>query len=99
VLNANEVPIETCPQFGGHVKVFPSAVATYHAPSDPSDIRGMRRQCICATSSWHGEGSRHDTIFAEKDPDVPGFRGLHAAQVLLFFSFFYNHTIYPCALV
>lgn len=97
-LHASDVPIDSCPQFGGRVKVFPSAVTTFYAPSDPSGVGGMHRQCIRATRSWHG-APRHNCIFAEKDPDIMGFRGLHAAQVLLFFSFFYRGELYPCALV
>jgi hypothetical protein len=30
---------------------------------------------------------------------LPGFHGLHTAQVLLFFSIAFSGTIYPCALV
>ena len=33
------------------------------------------------------------------DPTLPGFRGLHAAQVCMFFSFKYNQIVYPCVLI
>ena len=81
------------------VKVFPSAVATYFAPSDDSGTHGMHRECIRATYSWRNEGPRFDCAFLEKDPDLPGFRGLHAVQVLLLFSFSYNKVLHSCALV
>ena len=38
-------------------------------------------------------------MLIEKDPTLPGFQGLHAVQVCLFFSFRHNQIIYPCALV
>jgi hypothetical protein len=38
-------------------------------------------------------------MFLEKDPAIAGFRGLHAVQVRLFFSFRHNQQIFPCALV
>lgn len=58
----------------------------------------MRSKRIRATRAWHGL-PRNDCIFAEKDPNEAGFHGLHAAQALLFFSFYYGSKIYPCALV
>lgn len=59
----------------------------------------MRRELIRATPSWHHSGSRYDCVFAEKDPALAGFQGLHAARVRLFFSFVFDHVEYPCALV
>jgi hypothetical protein len=43
--------------------------------------------------------ARYDCVFVEKDADQPGFRGLLAARVLLFFSFKHNDIVYPCAAV
>ncbi|ETW83142.1 hypothetical protein HETIRDRAFT_417135 [Heterobasidion irregulare TC 32-1] len=43
--------------------------------------------------------SRNDCIFTEKDPELDGFRGLHAARVVIFFSFKHQQITYPCALV
>ncbi|KAJ7934851.1 hypothetical protein B0H13DRAFT_1854847 [Mycena leptocephala] len=42
---------------------------------------------------------RYDCVFVEGDPDLPGFRGLLAARVLLFLSFKHLGIIYPCAVV
>ncbi|KAJ6587718.1 hypothetical protein B0H10DRAFT_2333593 [Mycena sp. CBHHK59/15] len=68
------------------VKVFPSAVATFYAPSDQSGIGGLLRERIRAVHSW-------------RDTEQPGFRGLLAARVLLFMSFKHHGLEYPCALV
>ncbi|KAH9974793.1 hypothetical protein BGW80DRAFT_1490177 [Lactifluus volemus] len=81
------------------VHVFHSATATFFAPSDPSGIRGMRRECIRATPSWRGKGPRHDTVFVVEDDKKPGMRGLNVARIRLFFSFTYNDVKFPCALV
>ncbi|KAJ6579797.1 hypothetical protein B0H10DRAFT_1742518, partial [Mycena sp. CBHHK59/15] len=81
------------------VKVFPSAVATFYAPSDQSGIGGLLRERIRAVRSWHGGAPRHDCIYVEQDPEQPGFRGLLAARVLLFMSFKHAGLEYPCALV
>jgi hypothetical protein len=62
-------------------------------------ICGMHRQRIRATPSWRNSHGRYDCMFLEKDPTLPGFRGLHAVQVCLFFSFKHNRVTYPCALV
>jgi len=42
---------------------------------------------------------RHDMVFLEKDLSQAGMRGLHAARVLLLFSFTSADATYPCALV
>ena len=97
-----EVPIEDCPSFTGKIYVYPSAVSLYHAPSDLSGIAGMHRQCIRSTSSWRGGPERRDCVFVMHDDDLPGFRGMHVAQVRLFFKLKPRQrrgTIYPCALV
>ncbi|KAJ6576363.1 hypothetical protein B0H10DRAFT_2345165 [Mycena sp. CBHHK59/15] len=76
------IPLDDCPDAVSRIKVFPSAVAKFYAPSDQSGIAGMLRERIRAG-----------------DPELPGFRGLIAARVLLFMSFKYRGVTYPCALV
>ncbi|KAN0111280.1 hypothetical protein V8E52_008655 [Russula decolorans] len=82
------VTLSACPDFHGKATVFHSALATFYSPSDQSGIGGMHRQRIRSTPSWRKD-----------DPMLPGFHGLHTAQVLLFFSIAFSGTIYPCALV
>lgn len=94
-----DVPLNQCPQFSGHIFVYPSAIATFYAPSDLCGIHGMHRERIYAVPSWRHGPPRYDCIFAEKDPSQEGFRGLHVARVFLFFSFKHENTTYPCALV
>lgn len=102
-LNVNaagrNVNIAACPHFGGKVRVFHSAVAIFYAPSDTSGLGGMHREWIRACPSWNNGPARNDCIFLEADPNAAGFRGLHVAQVLLFFSFVHAEVMYPCALV
>ncbi|KAJ6611875.1 hypothetical protein B0H10DRAFT_1951013 [Mycena sp. CBHHK59/15] len=78
------IPLDDCPDALGRIKVFPSAVAKFYAPSDQSGITGMLREHIRAVHSWHGGTPRYDCVFIEGDPELPGFRGLIAARVLLF---------------
>ncbi|KAJ7440651.1 hypothetical protein B0H11DRAFT_2292790 [Mycena galericulata] len=81
------------------ISVFHSATATFYAPSDPSGIRGMRRERIRSTPSWRKRGARRDCVFAVENQDQPGFRGMSVVRVKLFFSFVYDGVDYPCALV
>ncbi|THH16005.1 hypothetical protein EW146_g4567 [Bondarzewia mesenterica] len=86
VIAGSEANIDECPRFdaSSKISVFHSVQALFYSPSD-----------LCG----HGEGSRNDCIFAEKDAELPGMQGLHVAQVLLLFSFTYRQISYPCAIV
>lgn len=79
--------------------MYPSAVATYYAPSDKSGIGGMYRERIRSVPRWRGGPERRDCVFVEHDPDSLGFRGLHVARVKLFFKIKHQSVTYPCALV
>ncbi|KAI0309305.1 hypothetical protein OF83DRAFT_1185856 [Amylostereum chailletii] len=94
-----DAALDSCPRFDGHITVFPSAVATFYAPSDFSGIGGMHCERIRSTASWRHGPARRDCVFLEKDPDAAGFRGLYIVRVLLFFQFVSDGVIYPCALV
>jgi hypothetical protein len=83
----------------GKVSVYNSAVATFFSPSDPSSVRGMRRERIRSTSSWRGRGPRHDCAFVVEDDTKPGMKGMAVVRVKLFFSVEYDGGQYPCALV
>ena len=97
--NSSSVSAFDLPTFFGMITVYPSAVATFHAPSDISGIGGMRRERIRAVNSWRRGPSRYDTIFVNTDPSVEGMRGLDVVRVYLFFSFSHDGIEYPCALV
>ncbi|KAJ7110763.1 hypothetical protein C8R43DRAFT_1091601 [Mycena crocata] len=94
-----EILLEDSPDAPRSVKVFPSAVATFYAPSDQSGIGGLLRERIRAVRSWRGGPARYDCVYVEQDAEQPGFRGLLAARVLLFMSFKHGGVEYPCALV
>lgn len=84
------------------VAVFPSAIATFFAPSDVSGICGMYRQRIRATPLWRrGDipAPRYDTVFVSTGSEADGFLRTHVARVKLFFSFNHEDIEYPCALV
>ncbi|KIL57999.1 hypothetical protein M378DRAFT_87088 [Amanita muscaria Koide BX008] len=96
----NDIPIQDCSEFRGKIFVYPSAVATYYAPSDMSGTGGMYRERIRSTNSWRKGPERRDCVLVEHDPNSAGFRGLHIAQVQLFFKIKYKRVFsYPCALV
>ena len=87
------------PTFYGKITIYPSAVATFYAPSDISGVGGMRRERIHAVESWRKGPARYDTILVNTDSSMKGMRGLDVARVRLFFSFSHDGTEYPCALV
>ncbi|KAH9032130.1 hypothetical protein EDB85DRAFT_2073967 [Lactarius pseudohatsudake] len=95
----DNVPLDECPRFGGHINIYHSAVARFYAPSDLCGTGGMYRERIRSTPNWRGEYPRHDTVFVERGAGLPGMHGMLVARVLLFFSFSFRDQHYPCALV
>ncbi|CAK5264834.1 unnamed protein product [Mycena citricolor] len=93
-----DVPLDLCPDAPKKVRVFPSATATFYAPSDQSGLSGHLRERIRASPSWRRGAARHDCVFVEGN-DALGFRGLMAARVQLFISFKYRRIDYACAVV
>ncbi|KAJ7753614.1 hypothetical protein DFH07DRAFT_1030442 [Mycena maculata] len=93
------VPLSDCPDFSERVYIYNSARAVFYAPSDVSGIGGMRHERIRATKSWYQGPPRYDCVFIEHDETAPGFCGLHAARVYLFFRFKFHGIDYPCALI
>jgi len=91
--------VSALPTFYGKITVYPSAVTTFHAPSNISGIGGMHYEWICAVKSWRKGPGHYDTIFINTDSSVEGMQGLEVACVQLFFSFTHNGVEYPCALV
>jgi hypothetical protein len=87
------------PAFYGKITVYPSAVATFHAPSDISGVGGMQHEHIRAVKSWRNGPGRYDTVFVNVDSSAEGMHGLDVARVRLFFSFSYEGVQYPCTLV
>ncbi|KAK7027767.1 hypothetical protein R3P38DRAFT_2623597 [Favolaschia claudopus] len=94
-----QAPIDDCPEFAERVYMYSSARAVFYAPSDVCGVGGMHHERIRATKSWYRGPPRYDCVFLEHDPDAPGFRGLHAARVHLFFRFKFQGIDYPCALI
>jgi hypothetical protein len=62
-------------------------------------LGGQLRERIRAVRKWRKGPARYDCIFVEKDTDLPGFRGLLAARVLVFMSLKHEGIDYPCAAV
>jgi len=83
----------------GKISVFYGASATFHAPSDPSGPRSMRREYIHATPNWRNSHARYDCIFVNMWPELDGMQGLEVTRVFLFFSMTHRTKSYPCALV
>lgn len=55
------------------IAVFHSATTFFYAPSDPSGIRGMRRELIWSTPSWRNTGPRRDCAFVVQKQNERGF--------------------------
>ena len=87
------------PEIDDLITLYPSAVATYFAPSNLSGIGGMHSEHIHATSNWRNEAPRYDTVFVNTNPNKDGMRGLDIARIKQFFSFKSQGHLYPCALV
>ncbi|KAG2031962.1 hypothetical protein BDR03DRAFT_936176 [Suillus americanus] len=81
---------------GGH---FHSAVALFHTASDICGVNVMVRHTFRSSPNWCGGRPHHDCVFIEHDPTLPGFQGLHVAQVILLFLFTFRGVQYPCALI
>ncbi|KAJ6629299.1 hypothetical protein B0H10DRAFT_2160473 [Mycena sp. CBHHK59/15] len=85
------VDLNDCPDAPCSVKVFPSHVAIFYAPSDQPSNGRLLRERIWAVHLWHSGPPCYDCVFVEKDTEQPGFHGLLAAH---------HHGLeYPCALV
>ncbi|KAF7378018.1 hypothetical protein MSAN_00225700 [Mycena sanguinolenta] len=64
-----------------------------------SGLSGPGAAVLCVTTVYLWRETLTCLGFVEGNPDLPGFRGLLAARVLLFMSFKYSGVTYPCALV
>ncbi|KAK0460894.1 uncharacterized protein EV420DRAFT_1619442 [Desarmillaria tabescens] len=95
---SEDIHLDDCPEIMSNIYVYHSAVASFYAPSDISRVRGMRRERIRSTPSWHKRPC-HDCAFVVKDEEKPGFSGMSVVRILLFFSFVHEGVTYPCALV
>lgn len=81
--------------------LFTSAVSTFHAPSDHSGVKGMRRERVYACASWRGSRhGRYDTVFLRDEPGTMTISdGLTVARVHQFFSFPFKGNFHTVALV
>ncbi|KAI6141325.1 hypothetical protein BKA82DRAFT_28768 [Pisolithus tinctorius] len=95
----DDIALDECPPYDGSVHVYNSACSTFFAPSDLCGRYGMRCEHIRSCPMWRNEGPRFDCVFVVTDPEAEGMRGLDIAHVLCFFSFKYQGTLYPCAVV
>lgn len=77
------ISLTALPTFYGKISIYPSAVATFYAPSDICGAGGMRSERIRAVTSWRNGASRFDTVFVSTDPTAEGMRGLDVARVQL----------------
>ena len=60
-LSACDIP--HLPPFYEKITIHTSAIATFHAPSDPSRIGGMKHECIHAVKHWRTGPGHHDSLF------------------------------------
>ena len=85
--NASDDSSLNFPTFYSKIMIYPSAVATFHAPSDISGVGGMRRKHIHAVKSWRKGAGCYDTIFINTNSSMEGMGGLDVAHTQLFFHF------------
>lgn len=82
------------------ITTFPSAVASFYAPSDVSGFNGMKTERIRSIHSWHGGPRRFDTVFLKDHEGAETISsGLSIARVHCFFSFTFQGQEHACALV
>ncbi|KAF7308078.1 hypothetical protein MKEN_01170200 [Mycena kentingensis (nom. inval.)] len=98
-LDLASIDVEACPFTPSKILCYPSAIATFYAPSDQCSTGGLLSERIRSVHSWRGGPARHDCVFVEEDSTLPGFRGLLAARVLVFLSFKHKGKVIPCAVV
>ncbi len=80
--NIEHISLDDLPAFHEKVTLYPSAVATFYAPSDISGTGGMHCEYIHATSDWGKKHKhRYDCIFVNSDPSASGMHGLEVACV------------------
>ena len=99
---SSQLEVTAYPDFGGRISIFYSAISTFHAPSDISNVDNLRREYIRATPSWRNGAARYDCVFLNTDSEMEeleGMHGLEVARVLAFFSFIFNEEEYQCALI
>jgi hypothetical protein len=96
---SEEVLEDSYPEIEEKLHVVNSAVAIFRAPSDLSNIDGMRREHIRAMSSWRKGAPRYDCVLLNSHPDLEGAQAFDVACVFLFLSFKHSDTVYPCALI
>ncbi|KAF8257321.1 hypothetical protein EI94DRAFT_1759274 [Lactarius quietus] len=71
-----DVPLAQCPSFDSCISVYHTMTAVFYSPSDPSGLWGMRQKCIRSNLCWPKHLPRWDTVFVERNPTLPGIRGL-----------------------
>ncbi|KAI9455610.1 hypothetical protein F5148DRAFT_984714, partial [Russula earlei] len=71
--------------FYGKITIYPSAIATFYAPSNISGIGGMCCECIHTVKSWRKRHGCYNTIFVNTAPSIEGMQGLDITCVQLFF--------------
>ncbi|KIN96825.1 hypothetical protein M404DRAFT_162080 [Pisolithus tinctorius Marx 270] len=79
--------------------VYNSVCSTFFAPSNLCGLYGMHCKYIHSCPMWKNEGPCFDCIFVVTNPEVEGMCGLDIACILCFFSFKYQGTLYPCAVL
>lgn len=97
--SSSKVTLEECPPFDSTISVYHTMMAIFYSPSDPCSTCGMCCESIQSTPCWRKGAPHHDTVFVERDPTIPGIRGLDVMQLHAVFSFFWLGQYYHCILV
>ena len=84
-----------CLSFHGLISIYYSAVAMYHAPSDPSGIGGMHHEHIQSQLSGQHSPAHRDCIFVNTNPELNGMHSLDSVCVMLFFCLQSSRSTLP----
>ncbi|KAI6143392.1 hypothetical protein BKA82DRAFT_4331274 [Pisolithus tinctorius] len=95
----DDITLDECPPYDGSMCVYNSVCSTFFAPSNLCGLYGMHCKYIHSCPMWKNEGPCFDCIFVVTNPEVEGMCGLDIACILCFFSFKYQGTLYPCAVL
>jgi hypothetical protein len=98
-ISSANIDIEQCPNFMGQIYVYHLAATCFYAPSDLCGAGGMYCEQIHSNPNWLGKYAHYNTMFITMDTEVDVMQGITIGCALLFFSFTFGDTYFPCALI
>ncbi|KAI0038730.1 hypothetical protein FA95DRAFT_1659879, partial [Auriscalpium vulgare] len=85
-LPADDAPLNECPAFSGSINIYPSARATFFAPSELAGPGGMHSEVIRSTASWFQQYERRDTVLIQNGGEDDVMGGMLVGRVMRFMT-------------